>query len=396
MVLILIVCLFNRKIPPGVSDETPFPCPTELINIIPKAPKYVGVYQVKKTLSDGTEDISYGVTLPQFYVNWQWSAQIANTRNGNILPRGATVNNGQPLLLRIGIDDEEAAGKLFCFCYRIMYGADAVEDILSESNSHQEKSIEGIHVATTALAKKISIGQQGQASLPENDALSSVSLATSNEKAMPAEQPGHLTELDSKGGTSTEPLANSNYQQPKPISTGSDLLTSVLSKELTFPSSLYTTGEEDHINPVHTIIRRDILEVFVETSSNSSSSRMASSPGSSVHASLRARQTRFSNKVGLRCRFCKHLPDDAKSPLSAVFPETLAGLYRACCVRFRKRHLSHCKMIPEDLLEELEDLKETSKSRGSKKYWEESAYEKGLRNSEEEKGIIFCSEVGMS
>ena len=222
--------------------------------------------------------------------------------------------------------------------------------------------------------------------------LLSTGLLSSLPYCPPRRRPRLLPKEEPTEAETTAAVATSNDNNDAAIVSD----TSMSDTELTFPSTLYTTGEEDHINPVHTIIRRDILEVFVEKSTSSSSGRIASPPGSSVHASLRARQTRFSNKVGLRCRFCKHLPDEDKSPLSAVFPETLAGLYRACCVRFQKRHLSHCSMIPVALLEELEDLKETSKSRGSKKYWEESAYEKGLRNSEEEKGIIFCAEVGMS
>lgn len=94
-----------------------------------------GVFCVKNTLSDGTEESSFGVALPQFYVNCDWAIHIERTPKGYILPKVATVNN-QPLLLRIGIKSEDDAGRLFAFCYRVLYGSDAVSDILSISKIH--------------------------------------------------------------------------------------------------------------------------------------------------------------------------------------------------------------------------------------------------------------------
>ena len=92
---------------------------------------------MKKTLGGGKYETSFGAALPEFYVNCEWSSAIERTPNGHIVPKVATVN-GQPLLLRIGIDDEEVAGKLFSFCYRIMYGAVAASDIVAERNSRSK------------------------------------------------------------------------------------------------------------------------------------------------------------------------------------------------------------------------------------------------------------------
>lgn len=39
------------------------------------------------------------------------------------------------VLLNIRIDDEEVSGKLFSFCYRVMYGAVAASDVVVEINS---------------------------------------------------------------------------------------------------------------------------------------------------------------------------------------------------------------------------------------------------------------------
>ncbi len=87
-----------------------------------------------KKLHDGKEDTSFGVGIPQFFVNCEWSTKIERTSEGNIKPRVATVN-GQQLLIRIGIGNEDEAGKLFAHCHRILYGSDAVSDILSSFNS---------------------------------------------------------------------------------------------------------------------------------------------------------------------------------------------------------------------------------------------------------------------
>ncbi len=89
---------------------------------------------MKKTLSDGKHETSFGAAFPEFYVSYEWSSDIERNPYGRILPKVAKVN-GQPLLLRIGIDDEAVAGKLFSFCYRIMYGAVAASDIVAERNS---------------------------------------------------------------------------------------------------------------------------------------------------------------------------------------------------------------------------------------------------------------------
>ncbi|KAL7534543.1 hypothetical protein ACHAWF_004867 [Thalassiosira exigua] len=144
--------------------------------------------------------------------------------------------------------------------------------------------------------------------------------------------------------------------------------------EVAPPSSLYAPGDEDRINPTHNVLRRDVLELFVEPS--------------------RGGRARFAGKVGLRCRFCKHLPDRDRAPLSTVYPETLGGIYRACSVRFQKRHLTQCAHVPRRVREELDALG-SSNARGSKGHWIQSAKKKGLRDCEggKQKGIVFRPEL---
>lgn len=154
------------------------------------------------------------------------------------------------------------------------------------------------------------------------------------------------------------------------------------------PTSLYAEGDEDYINPIHNILRRDILEVFVDTDRPIHNN----SNISNHHA---PRNARFAvGRVGLRCRFCKHLPPGSSTAnLSTIYPETLEGIYRACSVRFQKRHLGICQYIPEAIKAELDILGNEKSCRGSKSYWVESALRLGFKTSPDRKGIIYCPEI---
>lgn len=150
------------------------------------------------------------------------------------------------------------------------------------------------------------------------------------------------------------------------------------------PTSLYAEGDEDYINPIHNILRRDILEVFVETTPQ---------PQTNNDDGGSRNNNRFPGRVGLRCRFCKHLPQGSVANLSTIYPETLEGIYRACSVRFQKRHLGSCQYIPKAIKAELDVLSTEKSCRGSKSYWVESALRLGFKTSPNQKGIIFCPEI---
>jgi hypothetical protein len=162
-------------------------------------------------------------------------------------------------------------------------------------------------------------------------------------------------------------------------------------EETNVPASLYAKGDDDHINPIHNIIRRDILEVFVEAPSSNSAVGASDAKGSGGSSmAIRAKQSRFAGRVGLRCRFCKHLPVGTNANLATIYPETLEGIYRACSVRFQKRHIGSCAFIPESIRSQLDAHAKEKSCRGSKNYWVESALRKGLSTSEDGKGIVFC------
>ena len=168
------------------------------------------------------------------------------------------------------------------------------------------------------------------------------------------------------------------------------------------PTSLYAEGDEDHINPIHNIIRRDILEVFVDTAgvqkkdgSSITSTTTTRSGGRRTKVIAKKKSSCTSmppHRIGLRCKFCKHLPGNKRANLSTIFPETLEGVYRACSVRFQKRHLNVCKHIPRTIIDDIDALILEGNSRGSKQHWVTSALRKGLRTSEDIKGIVYVPE----
>lgn len=139
------------------------------------------------------------------------------------------------------------------------------------------------------------------------------------------------------------------------------------------------------------LIHTDILEIFV--SSEHGTTNKGTSSGRKV-VKAGATHTRFSSgRVGLRCQFCKNIPANSRANLSTIYPETLSGIYRAVSVRFQKKHLPSCKHIPKTIRDQLDILSMEKAGRGSKSHWVSSAMRKGLRNSDDEKGIIFCPEI---
>ena len=76
--------------------------------------------------------------------------------NDYIIPRETTVN-GQRLLIRNDLNDEKAAGQLFAFMYRVMYGsrmtACAVADYEYSDDVDESESEEGFGEEDTLALK---------------------------------------------------------------------------------------------------------------------------------------------------------------------------------------------------------------------------------------------------
>jgi len=102
---------------------------------------------------------------------------------------------------------------------------------------------------------------------------------------------------------------------------------------------LHDKDDDKYINPVHSLIRRDIWEGFVVDSFkdaaavSSKDTRMKTDVTTNI-----GRVARYNGTIGFRCRFCKHVPLHQRAPRSAVYPRTLERIYSAN-IRFQRDHI---------------------------------------------------------
>jgi len=130
-----------------------------------------------------------------------------------------------------------------------------------------------------------------------------------------------------------------------------------------FCMKLYSMGEEGNINRTHTVIRRDVLEI---------------------------RRTQ-SGEIFFQCAFCKHCSRGDRAKQSTLAPQSIESLYRAV-IRFMMYHVPACEHIPQEIKDLIPKATMDVKARVTKKYWFDSAFDKGLRDGEDEDGrsIIYC------
>lgn len=95
------------------------------------------------------------------------------------------------------------------------------------------------------------------------------------------------------------------------------------------------------------------------------------------------------DQVGFRCRFCAHLPARERTGRSSSFPSSIDRIYQSLTMMIRD-HFPNCNAMPRELKDHYLRLKANS-SQGatdSKRYWIDSAYTLGLKDTEES-GIRF-------
>ena len=84
--------------------------------------------------------------------------------------------------------------------------------------------------------------------------------------------------------------------------------------------SLHRDSDRKHINELHMLIRRDILEGYVTPNSD-------------------GRMRKYANTIGFRCKFCKHINREQRVKKSSVHPRTIESIYKSC-MRFQRDHIS--------------------------------------------------------
>jgi len=86
----VLMTMCKGELPPSISKETPFLLSAnEILKLSSPSAQpspFIGVSRLKQKLGNGIEKISFGIGIPQFYVNCEWSSRIERTRDEHILP----------------------------------------------------------------------------------------------------------------------------------------------------------------------------------------------------------------------------------------------------------------------------------------------------------------------
>jgi hypothetical protein len=139
--------------------------------------------------------------------------------------------------------------------------------------------------------------------------------------------------------------------------------------------SLSTNDDENWLSEFLCFVRSQCVEVF-SASQDDVASRMNS-------------KKVLLGQVGIRCRFCAHLPHRERTGRSSSFPSSINRIYQSLTMMLRD-HFTKCNAMPPQMNERYLCLKANA-SQGatdSKKYWIESARTLGLVDTEQE-GMRF-------
>jgi len=133
--------------------------------------------------------------------------------------------------------------------------------------------------------------------------------------------------------------------------------------------------EEDNnwLSELHCLVRLNFMEVF--------------RAGRQEVASRSANKKIAYLQVGVRCRYCAHLPSNLKAARSSAFPSSIRQIYQSFTMMLRD-HFAQCMYIPEAGKVRFKTLK-TGATQGashSKHYWYYSAKKVGLIDTDN--GIV--------
>jgi hypothetical protein len=142
---------------------------------------------------------------------------------------------------------------------------------------------------------------------------------------------------------------------------------------------LSTKKDKKWLSEFQCFIRSHCIEVF-SASAHDVASRM-----NSKRVSL--------GQVGIRCRFCAHLPYNERSIRSSSFPSSITRLYQ-CATMMVRDHFANCKAMPPSVLNRYLQLKSQSNhsAHDSKTYWMRSARDV-LDLTDTDEGIRFSSDT---
>ena len=142
--------------------------------------------------------------------------------------------------------------------------------------------------------------------------------------------------------------------------------------------TLGTEGDSIWLSEFLCFLRAKCCEVFTATSSD-------------VLERRKTKQVNL-NQVGIRCRFCAHLPHGERSGRSSCFPSSVDRIYQSVTMMIRE-HFPICEAFPADVRERYIQLKQHTKKgeMESKTHWKNAAEEMGMCGTE--KGIYFEDQI---
>jgi hypothetical protein len=151
------------------------------------------------------------------------------------------------------------------------------------------------------------------------------------------------------------------------------------SQRLVIP--LATDEDQNWLSEFLCFVRLDLVEVFRAN-----------------HMDVRSRNSSkkvYHGQVGIRCRFCAHLPLSVRASRSSSYPSSLGRIYQSLTMMLRD-HFGKCNTISAPLKQRFLNLKgKTSQgATDSKHYWVFSATKRGLVDSES--GIWVAQNLGVS
>jgi hypothetical protein len=137
------------------------------------------------------------------------------------------------------------------------------------------------------------------------------------------------------------------------------------------------SGEEDEtwLSEFLCFVRSDLVEVFRASNKD-------------VASRVNSRKI-FHHQIGIRCRFCAHIPYIDRACRSATFPSSVDRTYQSLTMMIRD-HFVDCTSVPRRKWERFAELKTwpSSSITGARRYWIDSAKNLGMVDTPT-KGIMW-------
>jgi len=142
--------------------------------------------------------------------------------------------------------------------------------------------------------------------------------------------------------------------------------------------SLAIEDDKEWCSDLISFVRSELVEVFRAS-------------GEDVAARIHNKRIVY-HQVGIRCKFCAHLPRNERARRNATFPSSIDGIQQGVSMMMRE-HFFNCSGMPDRIMavyKRKANQKMTAES-ASRKYWQQSARRLGLVETLE--GIMFYTDV---